>query len=584
MDRKLRFEALESRCYLSGAPVLLEAACDTTANTLTLRFSEVMEAAPAVDPGNYRIEMVGGDTLSITSATLNTDGTAVTLNLAEQVSELYVYRILVRADRLKSDDGIAIGNTADLVAIGNTANLTIIPGMRDGEFAPPFTYEWWDQYLMTSYTATGDFNNDGWLDAATISELDGEVSVFLGNGSAYSFSAPMQSSIGHGGGPTVTGDFNGDGNLDMVVLCEDAHSWIVVPRYSLLLGNGDGTFERVSTVAVAGKPRDVPAGDVHGDGNLDLVFAGTSRLSFVAGNGSGSFAPPVVSNDEGPANVCAADFNGDGILDLLRGVVRLGNGDGTFQPANGYAVEAIPLVADFNNDGRIDFASLIRTWGVSNTISVHLNDGNGFQDLLLFDIPLSVVTTAVTGDFNGDGITDVAVGGRLDGAADANGRLLTFIGQGDGTFVLANARDTCHLLDMVSGQFAPFKQVGYIGQPSDVAGLSVFGVQCLANASTTTQESTESEPTQAELTQAAIMAALADLERETEISVSPVTSNSDIYPDATAKSNLVSSPLLENTRHGSGSAASTPEPSPQAQASANEQEPPAVYEDPEQVS
>lgn len=144
-----------------------------------------------------------------------------------------------------------------------------------------------------------------------------------------------------GGGATfptlIAGDLDGDGDIDL------AASGTGV---TVLLGNGDGTF-----CAGGDYDRDLPAidfvlaADFNGDRKPDLVTASrganyASVIHVLPGDGHGAFGSPVTSTGgEGLAPVLAAgDFDSDGATDLAitrayegRVGALLGNGDGSFQ-------------------------------------------------------------------------------------------------------------------------------------------------------------------------------------------------------------------------------------------------------------
>jgi len=132
--------------------------------------------------------------------------------------------------------------------------------------------------------------------------------------------------------------------------------------------------------------------DFNGDDKLDLVvanaggfdlsgrFSGNGSVSVLLGNGNGTFQPPVnYGSIPGPTFVVAEDFNGDGKPDLAvanyQGVlVMTGNGDGTFQAGLNYGAGSEPIgvaVGDFNGDGKPDLA--VANSSYSGGVSVLLN-------------------------------------------------------------------------------------------------------------------------------------------------------------------------------------------------------------------
>ena len=82
----------------------------------------------------------------------------------------------------------------------------------------------------------GDFNHDGKPDLAITNYYAATVSIMLGNGDG-TFQSPVTYATGNLPNQLVTADFNGDGNLDLAVANDDSDS------VSVLLGNGNGTFQ-----------------------------------------------------------------------------------------------------------------------------------------------------------------------------------------------------------------------------------------------------------------------------------------------------------------------------------------------------
>src|SRR5207302_5071208 len=90
-------------------------------------------------------------------------------------------------------------------------------------------------------------------------------------------------------------------------------------RVSVLLGNGNGTFQLRQSFAVGTNPRGVALGDINGDGKLDLVVANRSNnnVGVLLGNGNGTFAAmQTFTTGAAPYSAAVADLNGDGKLDV----------------------------------------------------------------------------------------------------------------------------------------------------------------------------------------------------------------------------------------------------------------------------
>src|ERR1700746_61854 len=154
----------------------------------------------------------------------------------------------------------------------------------------------------------------------------------------------------------MTGDFNGDGIVDIATVnqCGTDPMCLTAGSVSILLGKPDGRFQAAGDYPTASGslPRFGIAGDFNGDGIPDIAVAnlGSNSISILLGNGDGSFQPHVdyvVGN--GPLSIVAGDFNGDGKVDLAVAnsgsnsiSVLLGNGDGTFQTHVDFATNFAP--------------------------------------------------------------------------------------------------------------------------------------------------------------------------------------------------------------------------------------------------
>jgi hypothetical protein len=286
--------------------------------------------------------------------------------------------------------------------------------------------------------AMADLNGDGKPDlvmagASLFAPSRGTVGVLLGNGDGTFQSCRVFPIAGPG---VVVADFNRDGKED------------VASVNSLLLGIGDGAFQ----AAITYQPDDASSavvGDFNGDGNPDLALttgiagSNSTDLSILLGNGDGTFRPPVKYPDGVNAwALVVGDFNGDGIPDLVNAnnsddnlSVFLGRGDGTFQPRLTYEAGRLPgapVVADFNQDGKQDIATVAcSSSGSCDTSSLNLLLGNGdgtFQPHVDHDLNLPQ-GSLVTGDFNRDGVPDLALAAGID-----NVNVSIFLGNGDGSF------------------------------------------------------------------------------------------------------------------------------------------------------
>jgi hypothetical protein len=274
--------------------------------------------------------------------------------------------------------------------------------------------------------AAADLNGDGHPDLVATNYGASNVSVLLGNGDGT-----FQAAVGYGTDSAprdvVIADFNGDGKPDIAVCNENSND------VSILLGNGDGTFQQPPmNFAALMAPAAIATADFNGDSIPDLAVAasGSNAVGVLLGNGDGTFGLPAsYAVGSGPLGVAAGDLNGDGRIDLVVAnfdsypgttAVLFGNGDGTFQPAlylPAGACTAVPVIADFNQDGRPDFAVTDRC---TNQVIVFTGNGNGtFQAPLYFPSGLETDRIAVA-DFNGDGKPDLAISDYGFGAIGAN--------------------------------------------------------------------------------------------------------------------------------------------------------------------
>lgn len=297
-------------------------------------------------------------------------------------------------------------------------------------------------------TAAGDFNGDGRTDVAAtgpswwsslpvaFSDGTGDFAVTNINLAQWPDWAEQDNAR------LLTGDFNADGKTDLALT--GPVGWQSLP---VALSNGNGTFAVHNTNVgyFANWSSELGAhritGDFDGDGDTDVALTGPNgwaSLPLARSNGNGSF---TVTNHslawfgqaaaEVGATVVAGDFNGDSRTDIaLSGVdgwqtipVAFSNGDGSFYETNGYAPNfaawshlpgAHVLTGDFNGDGRTDLA--LTGHSAWDSVPVALSNGDGNFTVRAYAIPSFGGWSAMgarpfVGDFNGDGATDIALTG-----------------------------------------------------------------------------------------------------------------------------------------------------------------------------
>jgi uncharacterized protein (TIGR03437 family) len=342
------------------------------------------------------------------------------------------------------------------IAVANTASATIsiFLGAGNGKFSSAATVSL-PSTCPAAYLTNGDFTGAASPDLLTVCALGGIV--VLPNTGAGTFGTPLSTSLPGPGwiGNLLLGsihpaiaDFNGDGHLDIAVPTFDIST--TSAGWYLLLGQGNGSFQAPAPLPFSSfVPLSLAAGDFNGDGKPDLVAgvadsSGSPSLEFAAGNGDGTFQSPTsigLPTTIGSL-ILVADVNGDGNLDVVFAgsslvtnvlsllspsftgesavTVFLGDGKGGFQKSfnateSSYGSGA--ALADVTLDGKLD---IIQTMiqgnyliGGTPTGAIEVRPGNGdgtFQDPITMGFLAATVPTDVAvADFNGDGRPDIAV-------------------------------------------------------------------------------------------------------------------------------------------------------------------------------
>ncbi len=309
----------------------------------------------------------------------------------------------------------------------------------------------------TTVTATPDGNNYDFSavvfgyglavpnpTTGTVSLTEVSSGMNLGNitlaGPAFAFSpaSPNTATVGNQPNAVAVGDFDGNGVADLAVVNQGDGT------ISILLGNGDGTFQPQPAISVCGGASSIAVGDFNGDGIPDLVVGCGGAVDVLFGQAGGMFGSPTSYGGFGAIDgVAVGDFNGDGNADIAasdaEGSVHVLLNDGTgnfsqqqFTASAGVSPNGI-TVGDYNRDGKLDVAV---PDGSGNTVNVLLGDGTGSLGSLMMYTAGSQPFSIVTADFNGDGCPDLAVANSGDltvgvflGIKDSGACLGTFAAQ-----------------------------------------------------------------------------------------------------------------------------------------------------------
>jgi hypothetical protein len=282
----------------------------------------------------------------------------------------------VLAADLNSDGKLDLA-VANFSTSGTNAAVNIFLGNGDGTFTTAGSYD----PGSTGIAALGDFNGDGIMDIAVSDSSGMGVDILLGNGNGTFRVAGSSIPLPDYVGSIYVTDLNLDGKQDLVVASGGQGGYFYV-----LLGKGDGTFQRRTTHSIPSGFTSIAVGDFNNDGKPDIGFAerelfcdGASKgyVGVRLGNGDGTFQPSLLtkSTDRCAYNgAVAGDLNVDGKIDLLAesavsnpvgSRLFLGKGNGGFKPPENLSClggfgSAGTVVSDLNGDGAPDLVLVLQ--------------------------------------------------------------------------------------------------------------------------------------------------------------------------------------------------------------------------------
>ena len=333
------------------------------------------------------------------------------------------------------------------LAIGSYSTVTVLFGNGDGTFQAPVDYDTGVNYIATIVAAPLDAGAS--VDLAVGGRYNNALIVLLNEGNG-TFGPPAAYPSAGSITEMISGNFDGSPPLDLLVTHGGGNS------ISLLINFGDGSFAPPSSFVAGTNPSSLGAGDLDDDGDLDAVVTTEGYLSVLKGNGAGSFNAAVQYPAPLSYGVVVEDFTGDGNLDVAtlqsdyysdRLLLFAGNGSGALAKLDrGFHVGLEPMAlaaGDLDGNGETDIALAN---SASSTVGILLALGNAdFAAALSIDSPSDAEILA-PGDFNGDGIPDMA-GGRY-------GAVAVQLGDGSGGFTTSYWNNTFYEVTMVlAGEF-----------------------------------------------------------------------------------------------------------------------------------
>jgi FG-GAP-like repeat/Dockerin type I domain len=257
------------------------------------------------------------------------------------------------------------------LAVANriSSNLMILINTGAGTFVSTDTY---GVGISPDFVGTGDFDGDGYTDLAVANSISMNVSVLI-NKRDGTFKSRVNYAVSGGAYAVVTADFDNDGDDDLAIGTDSG--------IDILFNNGAGTFQVTNLYEV--QAFTMIADDFNGDNIWDLASAstGSDSIAIMLGRGDGTFERYIdFATGDLPSSFASGDFDRDGDRDLAvvdnlvgRLSVYINDGSGHFTFEGHYKIGNRPesvCAADLDGDGDWDLAA---TNNSSNTVSIYFN-------------------------------------------------------------------------------------------------------------------------------------------------------------------------------------------------------------------
>lgn len=330
---------------------------------------------------------------------------------------------------------------ADLIFVNTQSNsIEIQVGDGSGLFVPTQTLT---PAQRGPQVAVADFSGDGHPDLAIGGKGSGpsspaSISLYRGDGTGM-FIVSQTLETGFFQDKLTPIDLNGNGNIDLAILTSSGNL-----KGLKTIKNSLGTFGEIRSEAAGVGAFNQITGDLNNDGKQDLIRLANSRgVQVLLQDAKGTFdGPTLITTTHGdrPSN---GDFNGDGNLDIVSVVAGgtqfqqlLGDGNGGFSEpilTDGLISSALLGSKDFDNDGRDDLLAYS-----NRRLSIFFSGEDGLPGApLIIDDALSAnhSRSGVFADFNGDGLLDFVIAGRLNsGGSDSGPKVRAYLSESNGTY------------------------------------------------------------------------------------------------------------------------------------------------------